>query len=529
MDDLPHPNRRVASAWHFWAAMIAVVAVSLLIAGACSPLGDSLASPTSEESTQAPTPRPMETFYAVGGNEGATLYWGGASEPSVVSVEITWSPGSAAPRTVASTADSCTVTGLTNGVEYTFTAKYVDGTGTPSEGQVATCTPAVQVLVGGSGDDEARSIDRTADGGYVIAGSTTSSELQFEPYQGHSDVYVVKLNSSLQKEWSSLQGGVLDDVGQSIEQTADGGCIVGGYWEVTSGVPDDFYAVKLNANGARTWERACGGSGLDQARSVRRTLDGGYLLAGESFSTNIPGLTNHLHGDFYVVKLDANGATTWQQMFGGTGWDQLFAADRTSDGGYIVVGMSDSTDIPGLTPAAFGDFYVAKLDSTGLVTWQRMWGGKNNDYLYSVRQTTDGGYIVSGTCFSSDLSGTDGAGLYVAKLDASGIVLWQRVFPAVDFFSARSVLQTTDGGYIFAGYRAVDFGLLGYQCEVVKLDAGGNTLWERIYGGRGNDQATGVVETSDGSYLVGGFSDSTDILGAPNSGGTDYYMIKVEG
>jgi hypothetical protein len=228
------------------------------------------------------------------------------------------------------------------------------------------------------------------------------------------------------------------------------------------------------------------------------------------------------------LKLDANGNVQWQKTYGGTYDDYANSIQQTSDGGYIVAGRTYSFG------AGYADVWVLKLDASGNVQWQKTYGGTYDDYANSIQQTSDGGYIVAGVTKSFRAGNAD---VWVLKLDASGNVQWQKIYgyEPGDFIpysrndSANSIQQTSDGGYIVASYG--NFGLYStVRSEVLKLDASGNVQWQKIYGYEPgnfisysrNDSANSIQQTSDGGYIVAGVTKS---FGAGNA---DVWVLKLD-
>jgi uncharacterized delta-60 repeat protein len=352
------------------------------------------------------------------------------------------------------------------------------------------------------------------------------------------DFWVVKLYANGNIDWQSCLGGSEDDEAYSIQQTSDGGYIVAGKsssidGDVTGNHGDsDFWVVKLDTNGHIDWQSCLGGSGTDEAHSIQQTSDGGYIVAGFSNSNdgNVSG--NHGDSDFWVVKLDSNGHIDWQSCLGGSGPDEAYSIQQTSDGGYIVAGKTLSIDGDVSGNHGSSDFWVVKLDSNGHIDWQSCFGGSGPDEAYSIQQTSDGGYIVAGYSCSNDGNVTgnhiDGGeywtyDYWVVKLDASGHIDWQSSLGGYDFDIAYSIQETSDGGYIVAGETAGDGGdvtdLLG-GIWVVKLDASGNIDWEKcLVGSYYSSKAHSIQQTNDGGYIVAGL----------NHGEDDYWIVKLEG
>jgi len=361
---------------------------------------------------------------------------------------------------------------------------------------------------GGSSDDYAYSIQQTSDGGYIVAGYTNSFGA------GGTDAWVLKLDANGNVQWQKTYGGSSDDYAYSIQQTSDGGYIVAGYTESFGAGYADVWVLKLDANGNVQWQKTYGGSGWDEAYSIQRTLDGGYIVAGWTDSFGAGGT------DAWVLKLDANGNVQWQKTYGGTYDDYANSIQQTSDGGYIVAGRTYSFGAGGT------DVWVLKLDSSGNVQWQKTYGGTYDDYANSIQQTSDGGYIVAGVTKSFRAGNAD---VWVLKLDASGNVQWQKIYgyEPGDFIpysrndSANSIQQTSDGGYIVASYG--NFGLdRTVRSKVLKLDANGNVQWHKTYGGYNYDSANSIQQTSDGGYIVAGVTKS---FGAGNA---DVWVLKLD-
>jgi hypothetical protein len=265
-------------------------------------------------------------------------------------------------------------------------------------------------------------------------------------------------------EWQKCLGGSSWDVGRSIQQTSDGGYIVAGYAMSNNGdvtgnhsVYFDLWIVKINEAGTLQWQKCLGGSESDYAFSIQQTTDGGYIVAGETESYNGDVAGNHgvYSYDFWVVKLDTAGNIKWQKCLGGSGGESANSVRQTSDGGFIVAGftwLSNDGDVTG----NHGDFdsWIVKLDTAGNIQWQKCLGGSGRETAYSVRQTNDGGYIVAGNSNSNDGDVTGNHGdfdYWIVKLDATGNIQWQKCLGGSSIDDAFSIQQTTDDGYIIAG------------------------------------------------------------------------------
>jgi uncharacterized delta-60 repeat protein len=353
--------------------------------------------------------------------------------------------------------------------------------------------------IGGSGEDYAYSIIQSSDGGYVVAGSTRSFGA------GYSDIYVVKLDSSGNVQWAKTIGGSDWDEASSIIQSSDGGYVVAGWTESFGAGYPDIYVVKLDSSGNVVWTKTIGGRFIDRASSIIQSSDGGYVVAGDSSSFGAGS------DDIYVVKLDSSGNVLWTKTIGGSSSDYAYSIIQSSDGGYVVVGESYSFG------AGKDRIYVVKMDSEGNVVWTKFISGVE-DEAGSIIQSSDGGYIVAG---GTSNFGAGGGDIYVVKLDSAGNIVWIKTIGGSSWDEARSIIQSSDGGYVVAGWTK-SFGAGGSDIYVVKLDSAGNVVWTKTIGGPYNDYAYSIIQSSDGGYVVAGYTES---FGA---GGGDIYVVKLD-
>jgi len=308
---------------------------------------------------------------------------------------------------------------------------------------------------GGAGSENASSVQQTTDGGYIVAGYTTSYGA------GGGDIWMLKLNSSGNQVWAQTFGGTQTDAASSVQQTTDGGYIVAGYTTSYGAGGGDIWVLKLDSSGNQMWAQTFGGTGTDAASSVQQTPDGGYIVAGDTYSYGA-GVS-----DIWVLKLDSFGNQTWAQLFGGTESDQAHSVKLTPDGGYIVAGVTSSYGAGG------ADVWVLKLDSTGSQVWAKTFGGTGNDGATCAGLTADAGYVTSGFTNSYGAGSDD---FWVLKLDSAGSQVWARTFGGADIDWPRGnscIQQTADGGYITAGFTH-SYGAGSSDIWVLKLDSSGN-------------------------------------------------------
>lgn len=413
-----------------------------------------------------------------------------------------------------------------------------------------------QKNLGGSGNDAGNAIRQTSDGGYIVAGYTNSSVNGdvSGTTKGGQDAWVIKLNATGSIVWEKNYGGSGNDTFASVQQTADGGYILGGYTESsangdvtgTSNGSRDSWIVKIDATGAIVWQKNYGGSGLDDINSIEQTADGGYIFVGSTLSSasgNVTG-TNKGNYDIWVVKLNSTGNITWQKNLGGSQSDLGYIAKQTSDGGYYVAGYtlsSVSGDVTGTTKGG-QDAWVLKLDASGNILWQKLYGGSGTESVYGIQLSSDGGCTLAGFSSSSasgDVSGTSKGGndAWVLKLDSTGNIVWEKNYGGADVDIAYTIQETTDGGYVLGGYTTssnsgdiAGAGKGSYDAWVLKLNNTGNLIWEKNFGGAGIDYSRILQPTSNGGFIFAGptnSSSSGDVADA-SKGGYDVWVVKID-
>jgi hypothetical protein len=301
-------------------------------------------------------------------------------------------------------------------------------------------------------------------------------------------------------------GGSENEFAISITHSSDGGYVVAGFTQSFGAGGWDMYVVKLDSSGNVVWTKTIGGSSDDYAYSIIQSSDGGYVVAGQTRSFGAG------WDDIYVVKLDRSGNVLWTKTIGGSSFDGAFSIIQSSDGGYVVAGYTISFG------AGYWDIYVVKLDSWGNVQWTKTIGGSSFDIAHSIILSSDGGYVVAGRTGSFGAGGWD---MYVVKLDSSGNVQWTKTIGGSLTDIAFSIIQSSDGGYVVAGWTG-SFGAGEYDFYVVKLDSSGNVVWTKTIGGSLTDVAYSIIQSSDGGYVVAGYTQS---FGA---GGADIYVVKLD-
>lgn len=405
------------------------------------------------------------------------------------------------------------------------------------------------ITLGGSNNESGQSIIATNDGGYAILGYTQSSDFDIIDKQDDSfDYWVIKFNSQDDIEWNRTYGGSADDRGYSIIQTQDGGYAILGHsfsndGEVTANAGlQDYWLAKLDVSGNILWQKSFGYQGADSGLSVIQTNDSGYFISGILDVTASGGQGNtsrntnrHAGGDYWALKLDAQGEIEWSQYFGGNFTDTPESAVQTEDNGFIIVGGSDSNDTDISNNIGSYDFWIIRISSSGELVWEKSFGGDQIDEARAIVKSNDGNYVIAGDTRSNnnDISSNNGAAdLWLIKISPSGDLLWEKTIGGSSFDVARALVKTQDNGYLLAGSsRSNDFDVSENKGQndawVVKVNENGNLQWERTVGGSDIDFAYSVAELNDGSVVAIGdtTSDDGDII--ENKGFKDLLVIKL--
>jgi len=425
------------------------------------------------------------------------------------------------------------------------------------------CAPRMQwqQTYGGNSSDYAAELLETSDGGFIIAGSSytylgnTGGGNKTAPFYGFSDFWVVRADSRGNKLWDQSYGGASDEHLWSVQQTADGGFILGGSSRSVPGgnktSPNfgqaDFWLVRTDGAGNKLWDRSFGGTLDDLATSVRQTSDGGYVLAGYSASSAGGNKTSSNFGfsDFWIVRTDSDGQKLWDRSFGGTRADELYVVRETSDGGFVLAGHSTSEIGGNKTSGLFGynDGWVVRIDVNGNKLWDRSFGGEGLDEIRTVVETEDGGLVFGGLSNSLQASGNKtsasfgGYDFWVIWVDSNGNKLWDQTYGGSNHDVLHTVSKVGDG-FILGGdsaSRRDEYGTKtsrsygGSDYWVVRTDAIGNQVWDESVGSRDSDVSAGGHVTRDGGFIAGGHSYGTGgSKTSPTFENGDFWVVKFQ-
>jgi len=422
-------------------------------------------------------------------------------------------------------------------------------------------TIKAQKTIGGNTEDMFTSMYLTKDGGLIAGGYSGSNKSgeKTENSRGGSDYWVVKLDRLGKIQWDKTIGGNSSDELSSLQQTSDGGYILGGgsssdisgeKTENSRGDEEyDYWAVKLDSFGNIQWDKTIGGNNLDEITSLQQTSDGGYILGGYSSSDKSGEKTQNSSGtyDYWVVKLNSLGNIQWDKTIGGSGYDFLTSLQQTGDGGYILGGYSSSDKSGEKTHNSRGtyDYWVVKLNSLGNIQWDKTIGGSGYDFLAALQETSDGGYILGGSSYSNKsgekTENNRGKQLardyWVVKLNEHGKIHWDKTIGGNDHDGLLSLQQTSDGGYILSGFsysnksgEKTENSRGGADYWVVKLDSLENIQWDKTIGGSDYESLYSIDEIEKNRFVLGGYSYS-GVSGDKTQrsrGATDFWLVKLK-
>ncbi len=352
-----------------------------------------------------------------------------------------------------------------------------------------------QKSYGGVGGETGHSLQITTDKGYVLGGLTNSNG------SGNLDFYLVRTDSIGNLLWAKSYGTPEIEIGYSVKQTSDEGFIIAGYSESNS-IYTNSVLIKTDPNGDTLWTRYYGGFNFSQCFSVEQTTDHGFILAGVVYA-----LSNL---DAQLIKTDSAGNPVWITSFGGNSHDVAYSVQQTYDGGYIVTGYMQDTGITGR------NVFLAKMDSVGAIVWTKNFIGFGTDLGNSVEQTLDSGFIVCGQTLSFGNGNSD---VFVIRTDKNGDTLWTKTYGGTNYDNGNSIKQTLDGGFIVSG-ETQSFGVTQRDGYVIKLDANGNLQWSTYFIGTDYGDLFSVQQNEDQSYVLCGLT--------IRSGDQEMYLIRTD-
>lgn len=300
---------------------------------------------------------------------------------------------------------------------------------------------------------------------------------------GNNDVWLIKTDLYGNEIWNKTFGGPDSDRGTSVQVTSDSGYIITGITGSFGAGNDDVWLIKTDHNGNELWNKTFGGAGYEFASSVKQTKDGGFIITGATTSFNV-----NEYPELYLIKTDNNGNELWSKTYSANGYGGGFSVQETTDGGFIVTGVL-------VLQRSSNDLLLMKTDSNGNEIWTKFFGGTDSDEGYSIQEINDGGYIITGSTRSFGAGYSD---VWLIKTDTNGNEEWNKTFGTADHNESGYSLQLTDdGGYIITGTCTDDVLL-------IKTDAEGNEIWNIIYNNDASDGGYSVQQTNEGGYVIVG-------------------------
>lgn len=398
-----------------------------------------------------------------------------------------------------------------------------------------------QKSLGGSDNEIIYAIRETSDGGYIAAGYTESNDGDITGNNGDRDALLIKFAANGSVVWHKTYGGTGAENARSVLQTTEGGYIFTGSTSSANGDVssnhggNDVWVVKLDSQGAIEWEKTYGGMYGDAGFSIVPAAAGGYIIGGQSNSSDGDLTENNGMTDCWVVKIDASGTLAWQGSFGGSNADYGRTLIETSEGDIVIVGYSDSANGDLTENKGAEDGWIIKLSGTGTLIWQKSIGGSGSDYLWDVIESTDGGYVLTGSTTSTngDIAANNGSlDTWIAQLDEQGVVEWGHTFGGSEAEEGYKIVEVSAGNFVVFGTAASANGDVSTnQGEIdywmFAVNAAGTIQWEKTIGGSSWDIALAGTLTSDGGFIIGGSTSSNSGDVTENNGADDAWVVKL--
>jgi hypothetical protein len=351
---------------------------------------------------------------------------------------------------------------------------------------------------GGNNSDNGNYVLQTADGGFIIVGTSFSDSTE------RNQVWLIRTDNLGNQIWDRTYGGTGHEYGYSVYQTSDGGFVITGSTNSNNPLGDAFL-LKTDFDGDEVWFKTYGDSSdSETGYRVKELSDGGYIISGHTADTS----SNTT--DVLLIRTDELGNLIWLKTFGETGSEYGYSVQEVSPAGFIIAGYTTS-----IFGAGNADVWLIHTDYSGNIIWTKTFGGSGFDYAYSVQQTSDGGFIIAGGTTSYGSGTLD---VWLIRLNSSGDSLWTKTYGSTKNEIASSIKQTTDGGFIVTGGAAA----LGEEADVfiIRINSSGDTLWTKTLGGDYYDYGNAVQQTSDGGYIIAG----TTFVDEDNS---DAWLIRL--
>ncbi|MEY2997011.1 MAG: hypothetical protein RIQ82_390 [Bacteroidota bacterium] len=406
---------------------------------------------------------------------------------------------------------------------------------------------------GGSGIDQATAVVTTEDGAYMVVGSTYSNDGHFAGLKSTTDAdyFLMRVRPDGGVDWTKVYGGDDDELATGITKTSDGGYVLVGYsrsdncFTGSNGGFHDYYILKVDTQGNEIWCQNFGYPGSDQAQNIIETREGDLMVTG-FFDVSASGGqgnddrensgTLHGVGEYWGIKLDADGQFFWKRYFGGSNNDRSYNVMQTNDGGFVLIGSSESDDFDITDSKGSYDYWAVKLSAEGDLEWTRSFGGSEIDIAYDIATTLDGNFLIVGDARSNDQDVSTNFGnadIWLVAIDPQGNLIWEKSLGGSMFDSAKDLLPMNDNLYCVTGSsRSNDVDVTTNNGEndawTVVVDAQGTIIFEVAIGGSSLDFSEGAAQGVDGALLIVGNTESSDGDVIQNLGYKDILIYKID-
>lgn len=406
---------------------------------------------------------------------------------------------------------------------------------------------------GGSGIDQATAVVATDDGAFMVLGSTYSNDGHFAGLKSTTDAdfFLMRVRSDGGVDWTKVYGGDDDELATGITKTSDGGFVLVGYsrsdncFTGSNGGFHDYYLLKVDTQGNEIWCQNFGYPGSDQAQSIIETREGDLMVTGFFDVSASEGQGNEdrsnsgsLHGvgEYWGIKLDADGQFFWKRYFGGSNNDRSYNVVQANDGGFLLIGSSESDDFDITDSKGSYDYWAVKLSAQGALQWTRSFGGSEIDIAYDIALTSEGNYMIVGDARSSDLDvdvNFGNADVWLIEIDPQGNLLWQKSLGGSMFDSAKGILRMNENLYAITGSSRSNDGDVSVNngendAWTLVVNPAGEIQFERAIGGSSLDFSQDVAQGVDGALLVVGNTESSDGDIIQNFGFKDILIYKID-
>jgi len=406
---------------------------------------------------------------------------------------------------------------------------------------------------GGSGIDQATGVISTDDGAFMVVGSTYSNDGHFTGLKSTTDAdyFLMRVRPDGGVDWTKVYGGGDDELATGITKTSDGGYVLVGYsrsdncFTGSNGGFHDYYILKVDAQGNEIWCQNFGYPGSDQAQNIIETREGDLMVTG-FFDVSASGGqgnddrenagTLHGVGEYWGIKLDADGQFFWKRYFGGSNNDRSYNVMQTNDGGFVIIGASESDDFDITDSRGSYDYWGVKLSAEGDLEWTRSFGGSEIDIAYDIATTLDGNFLIVGDARSNDQDVSTNYGnadIWLVAIDPQGNLIWEKSLGGSMFDSAKDLLPMNNNLYCVTGSsRSNDVDVTTNNGEndawTVVVDAQGTIIFEVAIGGSSLDFSEAAAQGVDGALLVVGNTESSDGNIIQNLGYKDILIYKID-